>query len=129
MKKALITGITGQDGSYLAELLLEHGYEVFGTVRRLSAPNTWRIAHLLDKVTLLPADLLDGVSLLNAVDKVRPQEVYNLAAMSFVPASWDEPLLTTDFNAQGVVRVLEAIRRVDPTIRMYQASSSEMFVV
>ena len=97
-KRALITGITGQDGSYLAELLLDHGYEVFGTVRRLSAPNTWRIAHLLDKVTLLPADLLDGVSLLNAVDKVRPQEVYNLAAMSFVPASWDEPLLTTDFK-------------------------------
>lgn len=126
-KRALITGITGQDGSYLAELLLENGYEVFGTVRRLSAPNTWRIAHLLDKVTLLPADLLDGVSLLNAIDKVRPREVYNLAAMSFVPASWDEPLLTTDYNAQGVVRVLEAIRRVDPTIRMYQASSSEMF--
>jgi GDPmannose 4,6-dehydratase len=126
-KRALITGITGQDGSYLAELLLENGYEVFGTVRRLSAPNTWRIAHLLDKVTLLPADLLDGVSLLNAIDKVRPQEVYNLAAMSFVPASWDEPLLTTDYNAQGVIRVLEAIRRIDPTIRMYQASSSEMF--
>jgi GDPmannose 4,6-dehydratase len=126
-KRALITGITGQDGSYLAELLLSKGYEVFGTVRRLSAPNTWRIEHLLDKVKLLPADLLDQLSLLKALDEARPQEVYNLAAMSFVPASWDQPMLTGEFNSQGVTRLLDAIRRVDPQIRCYQASSSEMF--
>ena len=126
-KRALITGITGQDGSYLAELLLEQGYEVFGTIRRLSAPNSWRIEHLLDRVTLLPADLLDQLSLLNVIDSVRPQEIYNLAAMSFVPASWDQPMLTGEFNAQGVTRMLDAVRRVDPTIRFYQASSSEMF--
>ena len=126
-KRALITGITGQDGSYLAELLLEQGYEVFGTIRRLSAPNSWRIEHLLDRVTLLPADLLDQLSLLNVIDSVRPQEIYNLAAMSFVPASWDQPMLTGEFNSQGVTRVLDAVRRVDPTIRFYQASSSEMF--
>ena len=126
-KRALITGITGQDGSYLAELLLEQGYEVFGTFRRLSAPNFWRIEHLLDRVTLLPADLLDQLSLLNVIDSVRPQEIYNLAAMSFVPASWDQPMLTGEFNAQGVTRMLDAVRRVDPKIRFYQASSSEMF--
>ena len=126
-KRALITGITGQDGSYLAELLLDEGYEVFGTMRRLSAPNTWRIEHLLDRVTLLPADLLDQLSLLNVIDQVRPHEMYNLAAMSFVPASWDQPMLTGEFNSQGVTRVLDAIRRVDPKIRFYQASSSEMF--
>ena len=126
-KRALITGITGQDGSYLAELLLDEGYEVFGTMRRLSAPNTWRIEHLLDRVTLLPADLLDQLSLLNVIDQVRPDEMYNLAAMSFVPASWDQPMLTGEFNSQGVTRVLDAIRRVDPKIRFYQASSSEMY--
>jgi GDPmannose 4,6-dehydratase len=126
-KRALITGITGQDGSYLAELLLSEGYEVFGTIRRLSAPNTWRIEHILDRITLLPADLLDQLSLLKVVDEVRPHEIYNLAAMSFVPASWDQPMLTGEFNAQGVTRLLDAVRRVDPKIRIYQASSSEMF--
>jgi len=126
-KRAIITGITGQDGSYLAELLLSKGYEVVGVVRRSSAPNYWRIQHLLDRVTLRPADLLDQLSLIRLVDDVRPHEFYNLAAMSFVPASWDQPMLTGEFNAQGVTRVLEAIRQVDPTIRLYQASSSEMF--
>ena len=126
-KRALITGITGQDGSYLAELLLEQGYEVFGMVRRLSTPNTWRIEHLLDRVTLKPADLLDQLSLLRLIEDVRPNEIYNLAAMSFVPASWDQPMLTGEFNSQGVTRMLDAARRVDPKIRFYQASSSEMF--
>src|SRR4051812_36583345 len=126
-KRALITGITGQDGSYLAELLLDKGYEVFGTARRLSAPNSWRIDHLLDRVQLKPADLLDQLSLFKVIAEVRPQELYNLAAMSFVPASWDQPLLTGEFNSQGVTRVLEAVRQVDPTIRVYQASSSEMY--
>jgi GDPmannose 4,6-dehydratase len=126
-KTALITGITGQDGSYLAELLLEKGYEVVGMVRRSSASNTWRIEHLLDRVTLKPADLLDQLSLLRLIDDVRPQEIYNLAAMSFVPASWDQPMLTGEFNSQGVTRMLDAVRRVDPAIRFYQASSSEMF--
>ena len=126
-KRAIITGITGQDGSYLAELLLSNGYEVVGVVRRSSAPNYWRIQHLLDRVTLRPADLLDQLSLIRLVDDVKPHEFYNLAAMSFVPASWDQPMLTGEFNAQGVTRVLEAIRQVDPTIKLYQASSSEMF--
>jgi GDPmannose 4,6-dehydratase len=126
-KRAIITGITGQDGSYLAELLLSKGYEVVGVVRRSSAPNYWRIQHILDRVTLRPADLLDQLSLIRLVDEVRPHEFYNLAAMSFVPASWDQPMLTGEFNAQGVTRVLEAIRHVDPKIRVYQASSSEMF--
>ncbi|HMD35033.1 MAG TPA: GDP-mannose 4,6-dehydratase [Vicinamibacterales bacterium] len=126
-KRAIITGITGQDGSYLAELLLEKGYEVVGVTRRLSAPNNWRIQHILDRVTLRPGDLLDQLSLIRLVDDVRPHEFYNLAAMSFVPASWDQPMLTGEFNAQGVTRVLEAIRHVDPSIRLYQASSSEMF--
>ncbi len=126
-KRAIITGITGQDGSYLAELLLDKGYEVTGIVRRLSAANFWRIEHLLDRITLRPADLLDQLSLIRVVQDVKPQEFYNLAAMSFVPASWDQPLLTGEFNAQGVTRVLEAIRQVDPTIRLYQASSSEMY--
>jgi GDPmannose 4,6-dehydratase len=126
-KRALVTGITGQDGSYLAELLLENGYEVLGMVRRSSTPNTWRIEHLLDRVTLRPADLLDQLSLLRLIDEVRPHEIYNLAAMSFVPASWDQPMLTGEFKSQGVTRVLDAIRRVDPAIRFYQASSSEMF--
>ena len=126
-KRAIITGITGQDGSYLAELLLSKGYEVVGTVRRSSAPNLWRIQHILDRITLKPADLLDQLSIIRLVDEVRPSEFYNLAAMSFVPASWDQPMLTGEFNAQGVTRVLEAIRQVDPSIRVYQASSSEMF--
>jgi GDPmannose 4,6-dehydratase len=126
-KRAIITGITGQDGSYLAELLLSKGYEVVGTVRRASAPNFWRIQHLLDRIAIKPADLLDQLSIIRVVDEVRPHEFYNLAAMSFVPASWDQPMLTGEFNAQGVTRVLEAIRQVDPSIRVYQASSSEMF--
>jgi GDPmannose 4,6-dehydratase len=126
-KRAIITGITGQDGSYLAELLLSKGYEVVGTVRRASAPNFWRVQHLLDRITVKPGDLLDQLSILRLVDEVRPHELYNLAAMSFVPASWDQPMLTGEYNAQGVTRVLEAIRQVDPSIRIYQASSSEMF--
>ena len=126
-KRALITGITGQDGSYLAELLLDKGYEVVGTVRRSSAPNLWRVEHILDRITLKPADLLDQLSLLRVIDDVRPAEIYNLAAMSFVPASWDQPMLTGEFNAQGVTRLLDAVRQVDTSIRIYQASSSEMF--
>ena len=126
-KRAVITGVTGQDGSYLAELLLERGYEVVGVTRRLSAPNHWRIEHLLDRIELRPADLLDQLSLIRLIEDVRPHELYNLAAMSFVPASWDQPLLTGEYNAQGVTRVLEAVRRVDTSIRVYQASSSEMF--
>jgi GDPmannose 4,6-dehydratase len=126
-KRALITGITGQDGSYLAELLLEQGYEVFGLTRRLSADNYWRISHIRDRLTLIPGDLLDQLSLIRVLEKVKPQEVYNLAAMSFVPASWDQPMLTGEFNSQGVTRMLEAIRVVDPKIRLYQASSSEMY--
>ena len=126
-KRAIITGITGQDGSYLAELLLANGYEVVGIVRRLSTPNFWRIEHLLDRITLRPADLLDQLSLLRIIQDVRPDEFYNLAAMSFVPASWDQPLLTGDYNAMGVTRLLEAVRHVDPAIKIYQASSSEMY--
>jgi GDPmannose 4,6-dehydratase len=126
-KRALITGITGQDGSYLAELLLDKGYEVYGVVRRASSTNYWRIEHLLDRIHLRPGDLLDQLSLIKVIDEVRPQELYNLAAMSFVPASWDQPLLTGEFNSQGVTRALEAVRQVDPSIRLYQASSSEMF--
>jgi len=126
-KRAIITGITGQDGSYLAELLLDKGYDVVGVVRRASTPNTWRIEHLLDRIELRPADLLDQLSLIRVIADVRPYEFYNLAAMSFVPASWDQPFLTGEFNALGVTRVLEAIRQVDTSIRLYQASSSEMF--
>jgi GDPmannose 4,6-dehydratase len=126
-KRALITGITGQDGSYLAELLLDKGYEVYGAIRRVSTSNYWRIEHLLDRIHLVPGDLLDQLSLIRLIENVRPQELYNLAAMSFVPASWDQPLLTGEYNAQGVTRALEAIRQVDPGIRFYQASSSEMF--
>ena len=126
-KRAVITGITGQDGSYLAELLLDKGYEVVGITRRLSAPNHWRIAHLQDRIELRPADLLDQLSLIRVVEDVRPHEFYNLAAMSFVPASWDQPMLTGEYNAQGVTRVMEAIRQVDTSIKVYQASSSEMF--
>ena len=126
-KRAIITGITGQDGSYLAELLLDQGYEVVGVTRRLSAPNHWRIEHLLDRIKLRQGDLLDQLSLIRVIDEVRPHEIYNLAAMSFVPASWDQPMLTGEYDAQGVTRVLEAIRQVDTSIKIYQASSSEMF--
>jgi GDPmannose 4,6-dehydratase len=126
-KRALITGISGQDGSYLAELLLDKGYEVYGVVRRASTTNYWRIEHLLDRIQLRAADLLDQLSLIRVIDAVRPHEFYNLAAMSFVPASWDQPMLTGEFNSQGVTRALEAVRQVDPAIRFYQASSSEMF--
>ena len=126
-KRAIITGITGQDGSYLAELLLDKGYEVVGMVRRSSTPNLWRIEHLLDRVQLRTADLLDQLSMIRVIEGVRPHEFYNLAAMSFVPASWDQPMLTGEFNALGVTRILDAIRQVDTSIRFYQASSSEMF--
>src|SRR5574338_1153586 len=127
MKRALITGITGQDGSYLAEFLLEKGYKVYGTVRRLSTPNLENIAHLRDKVELLSADLLDQGSLTDAVVESEPDEVYNLAAQSFVKTSWDQPVLTGEFTALGATRVLEAIRTVNKKIKFYQASSSEMF--
>jgi GDPmannose 4,6-dehydratase len=128
MKKALITGITGQDGSHLADLLLDHGYDVHGIVRRSSTENFERIAHLTGRVTLHQADLLDQLSVIDVIKTARPQEVYNLAAMSFVPTSWNQPVLTGEFTALGVTRVLEAIRLIDPHgIRFYQASSSEMF--
>jgi GDPmannose 4,6-dehydratase len=126
-RRALITGITGQDGSYLAELLLEKGYEVAGMVRRSSTENFDRIAHLTDRITLLQADLLDQSSLVEALEEARPSELYNLGAQSFVPTSWKQPVLTAEFTAVGVTRMLEAVRRVDPDIRFYQASSSEMF--
>jgi len=126
-KTALITGITGQDGTYLAEFLLSQGYDVHGMVRRSSTANFERIEHLRDRLTLHQADLLDQLSIVNLIRDVRPFEVYNLAAQSFVPTSWQQPLLTGDFTALGVTRVLEAVRLVDPGIRFYQASSSEMF--
>jgi GDPmannose 4,6-dehydratase len=124
---ALITGVTGQDGSYLAELLLEKGYRVVGMVRRASTENFERIAHLVDRIELEQADLLDQLSLVHLLDKVRPDEVYNLAAQSFVPTSFSQPLLTGEFTALGVTRLLEAVRLVDTGMRFYQASSSEMF--
>jgi GDPmannose 4,6-dehydratase len=127
MKSALITGINGQDGSYLAEHLLEHGYRVYGLVRRTSIRNLERVAHLLEQIELLNGDLLDQNSLINAVAEAQPDEVYNLAAQSFVPASFSQPVLTGEFTALGVTRMLEAIRIVNPKIRFYQASSSEMF--
>lgn len=127
MKKALITGITGQDGSYLAEFLLEKGYEVFGVVRRSSTINFERILHIQDRIQLVQADLLDQNSLINALRDSNPDEVYNLAAQSFVPASFSQPVLTGEFTALGVTRMLEAIRVVSPAIRFYQASTSEMF--
>jgi GDPmannose 4,6-dehydratase len=126
-RRALITGITGQDGSYLAELLLEKGYDVYGMVRRASTESVERIEHLLDRVTLVQADLLDQFSLVAALEESRPTELYNLAAQSFVPTSWRQPVLTAEFTAVGVTRLLEAVRTVDPSIRFYQASSSEMF--
>ncbi len=126
-RRALITGITGQDGSYLAELLLEKGYEVFGMTRRASTENVERIGHLTDRITLTQGDLLDPHSLVSALRTAEPTEVYNLAAQSFVPTSWNQPVLTAEFTAVGVTRMLEAVRTVDPGIRFYQASSSEMF--
>jgi GDPmannose 4,6-dehydratase len=126
-RRALITGVTGQDGSYLAEFLLERGYEVFGMTRRSSAENVDRIHHLIGRITLLQGDLLDSSSLVRALEDSRPHEVYNLAAQSFVPTSWNQPVLTAEFTALGVTRLLDAVRSVDPAIRFYQASSSEMF--
>ena len=126
-RRALITGVTGQDGSYLAELLLDEGYEVYGLVRRSSTETFERIAHLRDRLTLLQGDLLDQSSLAAALDASRPHEVYNLAAQSFVHASWQQPVLTAEFTAVGVTRLLEAVRQIDPGIRFYQASSSEMY--
>ncbi len=127
MPKALITGITGQDGSYLAEFLLEQGYEVIGMVRRTSTVNFARIQHIQDEITLVPGDLLDQGSLICTLQEYQPEEVYNLAAQSFVPTSWNQPVFTGDVTALGVTRMLEAIRSVDKSIRFYQASSSEMF--
>ena len=127
MKKALITGITGQDGSYLADLLLSKGYEVTGMVRRASTETFERIQHIKDKINLVQGDLLDQFSLVGLMEKVQPDEIYNLAAMSFVPTSWSEPVLTGEFTALGVTKMLEAMRRVCPKAHFYQASSSEMF--
>jgi len=126
-RRALITGVTGQDGSYLAEFLLEKGYEVIGMVRRTSTVNLDRIKHIRDKLILVQGDLLDQVSLIDILKEHRPHEVYNLAAQSFVPTSWKQPVFTAEVTALGVTRILEAIRTVDPSIRFYQASSSEMF--
>ena len=124
---ALITGVTGQDGSYLADFLLTQGYRVVGMVRRSSTENFERIEHLRGKIEIRQADLLDQLSLITLLRETRPREIYNLASMSFVPTSWEQPVLTGEFTALGVTRVLEAVRLVDPTIRLYQASSSEMF--
>ena len=126
-KTALITGITGQDGSYLAELLLEKGYRVVGMTRRTSTEVHERIEHIVDDLDIVSGDLLDQSSITSIVSDIRPDEIYNLAAQSFVPASWSQPVLTGEFTALGVTRVLEAVRHVDPKIRFYQASSSEMF--
>jgi GDPmannose 4,6-dehydratase len=127
MPSALITGITGQDGSYLAELLLEKGYQVFGVVRRTSHHGYERIEHMLDQLELLPADLLDQHSLTGVIHDTKPDEVYNLGAQSYVPTSWTQPVLTGEFTALGVTRILEAVRLAHPEARFYQASSSEMF--
>ena len=127
MPTALITGVTGQDGSYLAEFLLDKGYEVIGMVRRTSTVNFARIEHIQEKITIVQGDLLDQMSLVDIVREYRPREVYNLAAQSFVPTSWKQPVFTGETTALGVTRILDAIRMVDPTIRFYQASSSEMF--
>ncbi|UCH98557.1 MAG: GDP-mannose 4,6-dehydratase [Candidatus Aminicenantes bacterium] len=126
-KKALITGITGQDGSYLAEFLLEKGYEVTGMMRRSSTEKFDRIEHIRDKINIRYADLLDQFSIIRLLEEIQPDEIYNLAAMSFVPTSWDQPVLTAEFTAVGVTRMLEAVRAVNPEIKFYQASSSEMF--
>ena len=127
MKRVLITGVTGQDGSYLAEFLLGKGYRVFGLVRRSSTLNFERIAHIQDRIELLQGDLLDQNTLIEAVRQAEPDEVYNLAAQSFVPTSWNQPVLTGEFTALGVTRLLEAVRVINPKIRVYQASTSEMF--
>lgn len=127
MKTALITGITGQDGSYLADFLVSKNYKVYGLIRRSSSENLWRVHHLHDKIELVFGDLLDDHSLISAIRECEPDEVYNLAAQSFVPTSWNQPVLTGEFTGLGVTRVLEAIRVVNPAIRFYQASSSEMF--
>ncbi len=126
-KRALITGITGQDGSYLAELLLEKGYKVYGLIRRTSSMSSERLSHVRDKVELISGDLLDQNSLTRAIEKSEPAEVYNLAAQSFVETSWSQPVLTGEFTALGVTRMLEGVRTTNPKIRFYQASSSEMF--
>lgn len=126
-KVALVTGITGQDGSYLADLLLSEGYVVYGVVRHSASENFWRINHIRDRIVLLQADLLDQTSLDQALIKAQPDEVYNLAAQSFVPTSWQQPLLTAEFTALGVTRMLEAARKLQKPVRFYQASSSEMF--
>jgi GDPmannose 4,6-dehydratase len=126
-KRALITGVTGQDGSYLAELLLSKGYEVYGLVRRTSTVNFERIRHIQDDINIVTGDLSDLTSLMGALRESRPQEVYNLAAQSFVPTSWSQPVLTGEVTALGVTRLLDAIRAINPEIRFYQASSSEMF--
>ncbi len=126
-KRALITGITGQDGSYLAEFLLEKNYQVFGLTRRTSTQNYERIKHIQDKVELIPGDLLDQQSLTTAIEYSNPDEIYNLAAQSFVATSWSQPVLTGEFTALGATRMLEAIRQVKPSAKFYQASSSEMF--
>jgi len=126
-KRAFITGITGQDGSYLAEFLLQQGYEVFGLVRRTSTLNFERIRHIQDQITLISGDMLDQTSMIHALRDIQPQEVYNLAAQSFVQTSWNQPVFTGDVTALGVTRLLDAIRTVNPEIRFYQASSSEMF--
>ena len=126
-KRAVITGITGQDGSYLAELLLEKDYEVFGLIRRSSTVNFERISHLQDKVELISGDLLDQKSLVTALQMAKPHEVYNLGAQSFVPASWEQPMLTGEITGLGVTRMLEAIRTTEEKIRFYQASTSELF--
>ncbi|RLA91452.1 MAG: GDP-mannose 4,6-dehydratase [Deltaproteobacteria bacterium] len=127
MKRALITGVTGQDGSYLAEFLLEKGYHVTGIVRRASTKKYERIEHIKDRINLRQADLLDQLSLINVIEQEQPDEIYNLAAQSFVPTSWEQPVLTAQFTAVGVTKILEAIRLVNKKIRFYQASSSEMF--
>lgn len=126
-RRALITGITGQDGSYLAEFLIEKGYQVYGMVRRAPSSSFERIAHLRDRIELVQGDLLDQLSLIDLIRAVKPSEIYNLAAQSFVPTSWVQPVLTADLDAVGVTRLLEAIRLTDPSVKFYQASSSEMF--
>jgi GDPmannose 4,6-dehydratase len=126
-KRALITGVTGQDGSYLADFLLEKGYEVFGMVRRSSMEKFDRIDHIKERIQIKQADLLDQYSIIKLLEEVQPEEIYNLAAMSFVPTSWNQPVLTAEFTGVGVTRMLEAVRSVNPGVRFYQASSSEMF--
>src|SRR5207249_4836622 len=127
MKRALITGVTGQDGSYLAEFLLNKGYKVYGMVRRSSVENFERIEHLRGKIAIVRADLLDQLSIIELMEEARPDEVYNLAAQSFVPTSWSQPTLTGEFTALGVTKMLEAIKLVNRKIKFYQASSSELF--